>query len=279
MDNKQKEKLINDYLKTHFEEMLIKDIEMIKEANLKFTFPYILLVVSGIDFLGGLELGFYKISSNKEIGNSRERSCYFIEKYMGKFNDLYKDSRISNILYRSMRCGASHQAMYGQEIESSNWLYPKDKHLNHMIDFKKKDRIYIHALQLANDFKEAYKIFKKDFIKMSPSIAYDNLGHIITKAEVDSFQELLKELKKRGLSFDAKTEAEANPQVNRIDVDTGRVFYNEVLETTVTALHEEDDSKPEASALPSSSPIITSTRTSSLGIEPDGFIVKNADDE
>ena len=74
---------------------------------------------------------------------------------MGKINDLYRYDGMSKIIYSSVRCGSSHQAMYKKEIESSSWLYPSEKHLNHMVDLKGTDRIHLHALQFCDDFESS----------------------------------------------------------------------------------------------------------------------------
>ena len=51
MDKTEKLDFIEKYLKDYFDEMLIEDIRKIEAKGLHFTFPYILLVSTGIDFL------------------------------------------------------------------------------------------------------------------------------------------------------------------------------------------------------------------------------------
>jgi hypothetical protein len=139
----QENKLIDikEYLKKYFDDWLIRDIEiivkMIKDNNEKFTLPPILLVNSGINFLGGLECGFNS--------NSGCRSRKFIEDWMGRVNSLYRVEGMSECIYSSIRCSSSHQATYkkGVVISSKN---NRKNHLHVNIRSGLKDRIFIHAL-------------------------------------------------------------------------------------------------------------------------------------
>lgn len=49
MKIQEKRIYVEDYLKKYFDEWIIKDINMMKKKNLRFTLPYILLVSAGID--------------------------------------------------------------------------------------------------------------------------------------------------------------------------------------------------------------------------------------
>lgn len=235
MSNDEKLQYIRDYLEQYFDEMLITDIEKIKANNLDFTFPYVLLVSSGIDFLGGLTKGF-------ERNNSRERSRYFIEEWMGQVNKLYTDKRISDIIYGSVRCGASHQGMYKVEVESSSWLYPKEKHLHHMTDFHGRDRIFIHALQFADDFISAQKSYRDEYISQNIDPVHQNLNSILQVMEIEDFQSLVTELKGQGLTFDAKSMAQQNPRVTGIDTPSSRVTRGDGMESTTTATQDSSHS-------------------------------------
>ena len=48
MNTQQKLDFIEDYLRKYFDGFLLKDIEMVRNVNLEFTIPYILLVSTGI---------------------------------------------------------------------------------------------------------------------------------------------------------------------------------------------------------------------------------------
>lgn len=244
MNTTEKLSYVEKYLITYFDEMLIEDIRKIVNKQLHFTFPYILLVSTGIDFLGGLTEGF--------LNNSRERSCNFIEAWMGKINILYADKKISEVIYKSVRCGSSHQAMYKKGVESSSRLYPPNKHLNHMVSFKGRDRIFIHALQFANDFIDAQKLYRVQFIKANPDSVYDNLIDMIRKDPIEGFDELIEDLKQKGLTFDAQEAARTNPEVKSFDPETGRIVYSNddilttpfgdssSVEATTTAMPDDD---------------------------------------
>lgn len=219
---------LKNYVKKYFDEMLIKDIHLIKDRNLHFTYPYVLLVSAGIDFLGGLEEGFKK-------DNSTERSKNFIEKWMGEVNELYKAPGMSTILYVVCRCGASHEGIYKAGVEASSWSYRRDKHLKHVIDFKGKDKIFIHALQLVDDFIKAQELYR-NHLESTPDNAYENLCKLITSPPISEVSSAIDYLKAEGLTFDAKQEAEENPEVEDFDPNTYRIKRNDGLETTATAL-------------------------------------------
>lgn len=216
MDQENKLAYVENYLKKYFDEMFINDIKMIKNKDLQFTFPYILLVSSGIDFLGGLEKGF----KGENVGN---RFRGFIENWMVKINKLYGDKRISEIIYNPARCGSSHQAIYKKEIESSSWLYPKDKHLHHMVDLEGKDRIFLHALQFVEDFLEAQDLFRKQYISKNIHNVYKNLFDMLQEPEISGFSDLIKYLKSKGKTFEAEKAIQKNPKIKEYNKKTVRI--------------------------------------------------------
>ena len=224
-------KFLNDYLKTYFDEMLIKDIRLIKDKNLHFTYPYVLLVSAGIDFLGGLEEGF-------KDNNSKQRSKHFIENWMGQFNSLYKHTEISTILYVVCRCGASHEGIYKPGIEVSSWSYRRDKHLHHVIDFQGKDKIFIHAFQLLDDFMTAKKLYRTH-LKTNYETPYKNLIDLLSQKPKPEVLDAINYLKDQGLSFDANKEASENPEVEDFDPTTYRIKRADGLEATITASNED----------------------------------------
>ena len=216
MNAQQKLDYIENYLSKYFDEFVLKDIELIRDANLEFTIPYVLLVSTGIDFLGSLVKGFHS--------GSCMRSCYFIEEWMGRENALYKDKRISKIIYISGRCGASHQSIYKKEVESTSQLYPQDKHLHHMVDVNGKDRILIHALQLVDDFIDAQRVFRQKYIVNNINNAYQNLQDMLEEPLFDGFQDLINELKGRGLTFKAEDIIQHSPRIKSYDKSTKEII-------------------------------------------------------
>jgi len=231
MNEQEKFEYLEKYLKKHFEEWLVKDIQMMKGAKLHFTFPYILSVSAGIDFLGMLAKGFGS--------KSGDRSRYFIEEWMGRINPLYKNEKMSNLIYKSARCGSSHQAIYKRGIESSSWAYPESKHLYHIKCLDGKDRIFIHAWQFVDDFVKAQQLFRDEYIKLNTEEVFDNLQKMLREGVIDGFQELIEELKKDGKSFNAEEELKNNPKVT-FDKKNLRIEFHDEEECTPSVAPEPD---------------------------------------
>jgi len=255
MDTQEKFEYIEKYLKKHFEEWLVKDIQIMKDAKLHFTFPYILSVSAGIDFLGMLAKGFKS--------KSGDRSRYFIKEWMGRINPLYKNDKTSNLIYKSARCGASHQAIYKKGIESSSWAYPRNKHLYHIKCLDEKDRIFIHAWQFVDDFVKAQKLFRDEHVKSNSERVFDNLREMLKEGVVDGFPELIEELKKNGKSFDAEEELKNNPKVKSIDKKNSKIELNNDEKFTPSAAPEPD----------------LSTHSSTTTSQPEGYPITSLSDE
>jgi hypothetical protein len=220
MGTQEKLEYVEKYLKKCFEEWLVNDIQMIKDKKLYFTFPYVLLVSAGIDFLGLLAKGFNS--------GSKIRSCYFIEEWMGKLNPLYKNKKISVIIYKSARCGSSHQAIYKKEVESSSIAYSADKNLYHIKCLDGRDRIFIHAWQFVDDFIKSQQLFRDEYVKQNPEDVFNNLQEMLKEETIEGFEEFIEELKKDGKSFDAEKELKNNPKVKSVDKKNSRIeLYND----------------------------------------------------
>jgi len=196
---------IYHYLKTYFDEMLIVDLKKMRREHkqLDFTLPYIHLVNAGIDFLGGLEKGFYEVNiKGKKIRNSGPRSRYFIEKWMGRVNELYKHEGMSELIYESIRCGLAHQAIFKEGVESYKGDNLREKHLFVRIDPDKEERIFIHALQYTDDFLKVQKIFRREFIiEKNIHIVYKRLCKL-KKDKIKQLPNLIKNLKNKGYKFE-----------------------------------------------------------------------------
>ena len=204
MNKEEKLAYIEDYLKKYFDEMLIEDIKMIKNAKpeLFFTIPYNLLVSAGIDFLGGLKEGFGS--------SSPQRSRNFIEKWMGEVNPLYREENMSNLIYNCIRCGLSHQAMLKKGFESYSGPCYRGNHLHVRINPKGKKRIFIHALQFADDFIGAQKLFRKDYIKLNIDTTYTNLIKVLQE-KVGGLSDLIKNLEDKGFLFEEEISPSPSP--------------------------------------------------------------------
>jgi len=185
MDIEEKKKYIKNYLKNYFYKWLIKDIKIIlkimKEEELGFTLPIVLLVCSGIDFSGGLIYGF-----QSAVGL---RSKNFIKEWMGRINHLYSDDEISEVIYNLVRCGSVHQAMYKKGVEILS-----DSSTNNHLCLTKSDNILVNTFQFANDFIKAWRIFRKDYINNNIENVFQNLHDMVMLT--DDFSDLRERLRR-----------------------------------------------------------------------------------
>lgn len=234
MNTQQKLDFVKDYLGKYFEGFLLKDIEKIRGANLEFTIPYVLLVSTGIDFLGGLSQGFCKIENGRKRGNSSDRFKAFVKEWLGRINPNYQIQGIPEIIYNSTRCGASHQSIYKKEVESASYIYPQDKHLQHMTDLYGEDRIFIHALQLVDDFIKAQNLFREEYIKQNVDDVYTRLKDMLNESDKD-FPRLINDLKSRGLTFKAEDVIPHSPRVKTYDRATKKIINTDGDEVTLSA--------------------------------------------
>ncbi|MDP3042986.1 MAG: hypothetical protein Q8N21_01140 [bacterium] len=190
--NEEKLKRLNNYFDKYIDRMIIKDIKLLKERNseLKFSYPYILLVCSGIDFFGGIECGFLARPKN----NSSERFKWFVKEWMGRINNLYKEKSLVYLIYDSWRCGVMHQAILKKGFETCSYKYPRNRHLNYIQD-QDNERVFIHSLQFADDFIEAQKLYRQHIIDNISNPVYieslhDHLLNMIRENKRDKEQNL-----------------------------------------------------------------------------------------
>lgn len=87
--------------KYYFERAIIKyskgDIQDLIGREINSAGPFLMVILNGIDNLGGMCYGF-------ELG-SKDRSIKFMEEKMGISNSL------ASLLYKVVRCGITHQGM------------------------------------------------------------------------------------------------------------------------------------------------------------------------
>ena len=171
MEIEEKNKYIKNYLKNYFYKWLIKDIKIIlkvmREKKLEFTLPIILLAFAGIDFSGGLLCGFQK-------DNVRSRSKKFIKEWMGRINYLYSDENMSEVIYDCVRCGSVHRAMYKQGVEISS-----DNSTNNHLRLSSSGNLIINTLQFTDDFINAFRLFRKDYIQKNIESVYQYLNEMV----------------------------------------------------------------------------------------------------
>ena len=247
MPNNDLQKL-NDYFSKYIDRMLIRDIEVMKIRNdeLRFSYPYILLVCSCIDFFGGIEKGFSKPDGQ---GNSRERFQWFITEWMAKVNPLYKEDGLASLIYDSWRCGLVHQATLKRGFEACSYRYcdymERDKHLHLIKDEEGRNkRILIHALQFTDDFIEAQRMYRQYINDHCANISYlTSLNHhrldMIReyKHETEqSFNQFINLLERRGLVF-VSLETIAGSKVS----STSTVTTTTPSVSTITQLPSDDE--------------------------------------
>ena len=242
-DNLQK---LNNYFEKYIDRMLIKDIELLKarDEQLKFSYPYILLVCSCIDLFGGIEKDFVK--PNKQ-GNSQYRFEWFTTEWMGKVNPLYKEKSLAYLIYDSWRCGIVHQATLKKGFVASSHTHDRDKHLYYIED---EDNIYIHPLQFVDDFIEAQKMYREninspladpDYIES----LYNHLQNIMkedNKQKNRCLAEFIEVLKNKSLVF--------NSMDNTVATSATSTSPRSSFQETITCPPKED----ELSAVPSAMP-------------------------
>lgn len=208
---------LNRYFNKYIDKMLVKDIELLKVRNneFKFSYPYILLVSSCIDLLGGIENGFSKSNGS---GNSKDRFVWFITEWMCKVNPLYGESNLAYLIYDSWRCGAMHQASLKRGFETSSHMYPRDKHLHYIED---NENIFIHSLQFADDLIEAQKLYRQYINNQySDAVYIDSLySHLLEMIEENnpekelSFNKFVNYLQSNNLIFNSTDGVDADVSI------------------------------------------------------------------
>ena len=239
---------LNNYFEKYIDGMIIKDIELIKAKNneFKFSYPYILLVCSVIDLLGGIEKDF----SQHGRSNSKERFIWFITEWMGEINNLYKEQSLAYLIYESWRCGVVHQATLKKGFETSSYLYRRDKHLHYIED---KDKIFVHSLQFADDFIKAQKMYREYINDNVTNTGYIDLlyGHLLNMMEEykdkkkQNFDEFTEILKSRNLVFNSSDTGLVKIASSSVPKES-----TSPSEQMITRLPGEDDIEP----IPSTEP-------------------------
>ena len=244
---------LNIYFEKYIDGMLIKDILLLKERNdeLKFSYPYILLVCSCIDVFGGIEKGFTKPNG---AGNSEERFTWFITEWMGQVNPLYKEGILAYLIYDSWRCGVTHQATLKKGFETSSYMYPRNKHLHYISD---NERIFVHSLQLADDLIEAQKLYRNFINDNVTNTVYINslYNHLINMIGENKlkknqyFDQFIKLLKKNHLVFNSTGNVSTTTSTSTTSTTSPKPNYQEnitrlpddLLPVVTSAAPEEDD--------------------------------------
>ena len=216
---------------------IFKDIELLKARNdeLRFSYPYILLVCSCIDLFGDIEKGFKS--------STKERFTWFIIGWMSKVTPLYKENDLASLIYDSWRCGVVHQATLKKGFETSSYMYSRDKHLYYIQD---NERVFIHSLQFADDLIEAQKMYR-EYINDSVGdeiyigLLYKHLLEMMGDETKQCFDQFIKYLQNNNLVFNS---------TDNIATHTTTVTPSKSSKETTTCLPNEDI----LSAVPSAAP-------------------------
>lgn len=153
---------INEILK-----YICGDIRHLQDKGVSVSFPYLFLSFAGIDFLGGLSLGFK--------GSSRERSCWFISNWMSKVNSNYSNSNPADklsqasYLYKFARSGLIHMACVQRSVNvdtSDEW---RQHHLR-WSNFPNQI-VFVHPIIFAEEFLKASQLFLDDLYMDSDKVA------------------------------------------------------------------------------------------------------------
>lgn len=245
-DNLQK---LNTFFDKYIDQMSIRDIELLKVRNdeLKFSYPYILLTSSLIDLFGGIEKGF---KNSKGHSNSKERFVWFIREWMGRINNLYKEKSLAYLIYDSWRCGVSHQATLKRGFETSSWMYPKEKHLHYIED---KRRIFVHSIQFADDLITAQKLYREyinysvtntDYIDFLYQHLVDMIGDV-NQERIENFNQLVQLLRNNNLVFNSSSSVSTTTfSTSTSEISSSPSFTrlpDELLPTVPSAAPNEDD--------------------------------------
>ena len=152
---------LDSFLKKVIDSYIIDDLNKLSQINKihQTSYPYLALVFSGIDFFGTLEKGV-----KEQVGT---RFRWFINEWIGKINQLYKEDCLANLIYNSCRNGISHNAVLKNSFNISSYLYPNSKHLHF---HKESNLIFFHTIQFAEDFREAQERYRDHIINSSDKL-------------------------------------------------------------------------------------------------------------
>ena len=89
--------------------------------------------------------------------NNNEQYKDFIKTYLGQVNDLYKNDRISNVLYHGIRCSLVHSFTISVSI-----LLTEAGDSNIHLSTNANNHLIVDLVTLFDDLKRAIKLFFKD---------------------------------------------------------------------------------------------------------------------
>jgi len=148
------------------------DVEALIGTKINKAGPLLVLVLNGIDLLGGMCYDFFKLDNKgKKIGNSRERSTKFMTSYMGISQD------VAEFLYKSVRCGIIHQ---GQAKYFVNYFVDYDPGDIEFL-YKENDILFLNAFTFASKYLEVVAEINKNKNTLIKYIPSENITAINNK--------------------------------------------------------------------------------------------------
>ncbi len=132
--------------------MLLDDVCVMTDKLLPWTTtPIILMVCSGIDFLGGLLEGFNSSSS--------ARFKKFLKKYMARVNSEYGDADLADYMYKHVRSKVTHEYFASRLFHEHN--NATTHHLS-ILNMNGREILFLHPVCFKEEFVSAVDLLTED---------------------------------------------------------------------------------------------------------------------
>lgn len=125
------------------------DVRALLDAELGKAAPLLASVVNGIDFIGGMMLGF-------DVG-SRKRSVEFMVQYFG----LHKE--VATLVYTLVRCGVAHEGT--PKLAIKFFVYPERVEHKHFLYTGTDNVVWLNVTDFAHLYLEAIDKIASDVLK------------------------------------------------------------------------------------------------------------------
>lgn len=215
---------LKDYVDVVITKYICGDIQKLKQNTIDISFPYLSLCFAGIDFLGGLVMGFVEKNKKGKIvpkHNSRERSAWFISEWMSEVNPKYnatiadESKNLGSYLYSFARTGLFHMACVQQSVvvRADDDPEQRKRHL-HYTEEKGEKKVIIHALQFAEDFIEAKELFFNDLYTSDSK----------TNQAIKNLDKGIKQIEDKENSFDIENLFTKSTEKFSLEADAEAIF-------------------------------------------------------
>jgi len=155
---------------------ILGDLQTLHDNRKQFpmSYPQILLVFSGMEYLGALL--YSKGSYSRKVEN-------YISKWMPKgYNRREGNTSLGRFLYDSLRSGLVHYGNVKGDIVVDHDKNAQEHHLSWVV-YKGRRRLFIHGFQFASDFKDSVERVKEAID--SGIITMDTLQKNTTRLETE----------------------------------------------------------------------------------------------